>query len=295
MSENQIKPEESSEGTRVDLGEDLMDKTALSVNPLLASDAIDQDRKPQEIPEMIENAKILFNEGLYEDAKKILHQIVIQDPHNVVARKQLRVIQEQQLNQMLRDAKQPSQPDQPEEVDPEAVLRDLDKELNLGIYSGQQWDASVNQLSLFQNSEELDSLYENLEKELIHANVQDWIDLGIAFLEIELYPIAVKLFLGACRTIKVDASDYVERSVSATSLLALALYLEGKSFEAISKIQPILMDTDIKREFKTELFYLLGRVYETLGKPEFAQRLYLTVGEIEPDYRDTTERLKRFL
>ncbi len=116
----------------------------------------------------------------------------------------------------------------------------------------------------------MDAFTLKLEQGLIGASLQDWVDLGIAFLEMDFYQIAVRLFTGACR--KIDSEMQGEQSLSATSLLAFSLILLGRPYEAISALQPLLRDVDLKAEQKIELYYLMGRTYDLLKKDELALR-----------------------
>ncbi len=307
------EPTRNPEGTYVDLGEDLIGHTNISIP---SSSTIPPDRRAigdieinsgadgqlvedRDVPTLMENAKILFNEGLLDDAKKLLRKILILDPQNISAKKQLAEIQDRELSEMLREGEKGStsggRDPLESDLDSEEILKKLDFDLGLGVFTENQPEALVNQLSLFQNIEEMDAFYSTLERDLIDSSARDWIDLGIAFLEIDLYYIAIKLFTGACKSLKVDSEDFAEMAVSATSLLALTLYLGGRPYEAISKIQSMLIDIDIPREHKTELFYLLGRIYDSLKKPDLAKKLYLATKEIDPNYRDLQERLKRVL
>ena len=311
------------EGTHVDLGEDLLEKTAIL--PALSGQV--QPASPSSPPasetshtdsgvefvvsaegnpdDLLASAKILMGEGLIEDAKKILHQILIKDSHNIPARLLLKEVQEQELKNIIGD----SESRRPygrkpghglEEVDPEVLMRKLDEDLGLGLF-GEEPEARANQLSLFQDEKGMNAFCEQLERELADATVQDWIDLGIAFLEMDLFSVAIRLFAGANRRIDLFAensegnitANVTEQIVSSISLLALALILADRPFEAISNMQPLLRDIEIKPENKLELFYLMGRTYEALKKDELAFGYYRQVKEIDPDYRDIEQRLLR--
>ena len=59
--------------------------------------------------------------------------------------------------------------------------------------------------------------------------------------------------------------------------------MEGKPFEAISRIQPVLKDTEIPQEKKTELYYLMGRIHESMNQSETAYSFYHQVQELDPE------------
>jgi len=278
--------------TRVDLGEDLLEKTAVSATP-------DQIALKSEIPQasdLILNAKILIGENLIEDAKGVLRQVLIAEPGNIAALQLLDDLQKKEIKRMIQEEEswrprlgQPSP--EPEEIDSEKVLRELDRDLNLGIFSGGGTETRADKLSLFQDPELMASYAKEVERSLVGADVQDWIDMGIAFLEMDLYWVAIPILSGACRRLNVGAPGDYGLALSATSLLAFALILADRPFEAASKIQPLLRDTDIPRAQKVELFYLMGRVYEVIDKRDLALEFYSQVRDIEPHYRDIDLRL----
>ncbi|NBU22245.1 hypothetical protein EBS43_12670, partial [bacterium] len=119
-------------------------------------------------------------------------------------------------------------------------------------------------------------------------------DLGVGFLEMELSMIAIRLFSGAQKRLEGwEDSQSQELNLSATSLLALALLQEGKPYEAYSEIQPLLHDLDIPLDRKVELYYLVGRAFESLRKFQMAQEFYSQVIKIDPKYRDTSDRIQK--
>ena len=303
MTEKPDSLSQSSSETHVDLGEDLLEKTAF-IPGLTASKA--HVPSPLDIPagesgsidDLLHSAKILVDEGLIEDAKKILHRILIIDSSNKMALEAINRIQKEELKYLLREdatrqrtpQRKPQRKQEIQEVDPEKLMRKLDQDLGLGIFAQNFPVALASDLSLFQNPEEMAAFSLKLEKNLVGANIQDWVDLGIAFLEMDFYQIAARLFTGVCR--KIDSEMQRDQSISATSLLALSLILLGRPFEAISKLQPLLRDGEIKADQKIEIYYLMGRTYESLDKSEFALHFYHQVMEIDACYRDVKYRVR---
>jgi tetratricopeptide (TPR) repeat protein len=298
-------------GTRVDLGDDLLqEKTAMlprgmhgvpqsasEADSIRHSDSIQVEAPTESSSDLIESARILVNEGLMDDAKKALHRVLISDPGNVAASQLLASIQVLELKQILggeeirrpfgknKDAKHL-------EVDVDVVLQQLDEDLSLGIFEENPALLSAGQLSLFQNPELLDDFCIQLEKKLIGSSVQDWIDMGIGFLEMEFYTIAVRLLSGACRQLNSDSLEAIDLRLSATCLLAFSLILAGRPFEAAASIQPMLYDVEIRNENKVELLYLMGRSYELMKKINLALTYYDQVIAIEPNYRDVNRRIR---
>ncbi len=149
------------EGTRVDLGEDLLSEPtrALSISPT-----------PPATPEALaltspsdhwESAKILFNEGFIEESKKALHQILIHDPSHVEARRKLGEIHELELKQIFANESarpRPLRSGGPAAIEVRAweidrIIQDLDRDLKLGMDG----------LSLFQDEEALDRMADDLD------------------------------------------------------------------------------------------------------------------------------------
>jgi len=295
--------------TRVDLGDDLLQEktvvlpanplgdpaTGVQANLLLTEESAQGKQGTESVSDLLESAKILVNEGFVEDAKKTLRQILILEPAHVGARQFLAKIQKQELEQIIEDKevyrpalrKDPVQLVEPDDV--ETVLRQLDQDLQLGIISDHTGIQVSSQLSLFESPELLDEFCVQLEKTLVGSSAQDWIDLGIGFLEMEFYSIAIRLFTGACQAHARDK----DLKLSANTLLAFSLILAGRPFEATTKIQPMLYDSDLKEENKVELFYLMGRIYELMKKFELTLDFYHQVIAIDPYYRDVDLRAKR--
>ncbi len=302
MIDEQDSSFEAADATRVDLGDDLLEKTAVipGIRKHSEKNALAPAMKPAVNPaelqggvaDLFQSAKILVSEGLTEEAKRVLRQILIADAGNANARKLLDQIHEIELKQIFseeeihRPFRRKSDPVLVE-YDSEWVIRQLDEDLKLGMR------VPMDQLTLFQDPELMNSFISKLEKDLSTASIQDWIDLGIAFLEMELYSIAVRLFMGASRHLDQSISSGSEICLSINGLLALSLILADRPLEAVSRIQPLLRDAEIKLENKIELFYLMGRTYECMNKRDLAFQYYKQVLKTDPHYRDTEQRLRK--
>ena len=284
---------ETGEVTRVDLGDDLIEKTADLIGvPQQHSSEISNDgtisSDPFEsIDSRLHSARILIGEGMLEQAKKLLHHILVTDRGYVPARQALEEIHETELKQIFgedrrgdrRRAKQNALHELWE--DPSEVVEQLDNDLGL---------------ELFQDSESMGLFSRNLDSMLADSSPQDFVDLGIGFLEIGLCALASQLFRRAADTLKNETSqepDAVGDLTAAVALEAYALILAGKPFDAIASMQGLLNDSEIKADRKLELFYLMGRAYDSLKKPEIALQWYFRVKEIDPGYRDVQERIRK--
>ncbi len=273
----------------IDLGDDLLENTSRNV---LAANSFEN------IGELLENAKIFIGEGFLDDAKKVLHQVIILDPQNSMGRQLLDEVYESEMKFIFGEGADPRpvpagvrerQLREEKEVSEEGQLRKLvsklDEDLQLHL------DGSD---SLFANAEELEQFSRRLIRDLDSSMglAQDWVDLGIAFLEMNLYSIAVRLFTQACGNVDPHSEEGRKTYLSSAGLLALALMLDDKPFEAIGKLQPLLKDQDLTHYEKINIFYLMGRNYELVKNNEMAFRYYQQVLKIDAHYRDTEHRIR---
>ena len=275
---------------QIDMGDDLLaEKTVVfeNLDLLRTSSNVVVESDPKAL---LQNAKILMGEGLVEDAKKALRQALLRDPQSEIARRTLEEIQGEELKQIIageegrrvREATQAAKDlESSQWVDSDVLIRKLDEDLNLKI---------------FQMPAVEDGFYERLEGSLSGGTAQDWIDVGIAFLEMDHFSIAARLFVGANRRFRSELADpslpqaQAQAVLATTGLLVRALMLDGKPFEALSEIQSALQDGEIEHARKIELFYLLGRIHDSLGKATLAQFYYQQVMDIDSHYRDVDQR-----
>lgn len=308
--QNRPKTAPEGEGTRVDLGDDLLEFTASSKleapiprEPSEDSAIISEDEfaKPipaSEVEDQLQSARILLGEGLTDEAKKILRRILITDPHHVLARQTLNGIHELELKQIFgEERKIPSLRKRRSEpvlsdLDADRIMRSLDRDLGLGMFAETAGSNPTPGFPMAADPKALEEYSEALERQLRDATGQDRMDLGIAFLEMGVPELAERQFRVACRILVSDPDVNSSGILPATALLAHALILLGRAFDATITIQAVLRDTEIKHENKIEFFYLMGRAYETMRKPDIAARWYEQVKESDPRYRDVDSRLR---
>jgi hypothetical protein len=278
---------EEKDGTRVDLGDDLVEKTAMIPglakfeSPPIPSEKI----KPPDPDDQVESAKILIAEGMQDEAKKILHQILMTGVNHGPTRKLLEELHELELKQIFSG--QEIRPRGPlakrglklPEIDPDKVLRKLDDDLKLGVFG-------ASGLSLFSDSpEELAKLSKRLDREMISASTQDRIDLGIGFVEMGLFDIAARQF----RAVMLSGTD---ATLEGACLYAYCMICAERPYDAISGLQGVLNDGEIRHDEKLEVFYLMGRSYELLKNHPQALSWYGQAGAAQAGYRDIAERIQ---
>jgi tetratricopeptide (TPR) repeat protein len=293
---------EITKGTRVDLGDDLLETRTVSrdgrapsardprKDPSAAEREMpssDPPAAPESIDELLLNAKILMSEGLLEDAKKTLRRVLRLEPTSLSARDRLEEIQKIEIKRLLGQddgstggggfvrAKKKSEPLL---EDGESVAAALERDLGPSPGSEEHF---------FADEAERAAFHANLERLCADATAQDRIDLGIAFLEMELYDVAIRMFRAAA------ADEPSARR--ARALLATAYVANGNGFEAMIEIEALVADQAAPPEEKVDYGYLAGRAQEALGNFGAASRWYRAVLQIEPGYRDAEGRLRRSL
>jgi tetratricopeptide (TPR) repeat protein len=268
-----VSIKDRSTNSEIDLGDDLLSKTATIPGEECTEVEVPlQLNTPAEVEDNLQSAKILMNEGLIEEAKKIFRKIILVDSHNVIARQKLEEIHERELQQIFSDdymvrSRRKMGSDLPS-INTEELMRQLDQDLKLGV---------------FDESGVTEEYINNLEQELAGSPARDRMDLGIAFTEMGLYGVAIRQFKAACRDPAL--------TLASTGLLAYVQILDGKAFEAVLTIEAVLGDSELKPEEKIDFIYLMGRANECLCKPKTALQWYQKVQEIDPDYRDVEERV----
>jgi tetratricopeptide (TPR) repeat protein len=121
----------------------------------------------------------------------------------------------------------------------------------------------------------------------------DQVDLGIAFMEMGLSDQAITLLRAALELIERKAEPSSIERISTVALLARAYLLAGRSYDAIHLLHAVLRDAEIVPNDKIEFFYLMGMAYEKAGDRKAALPWYGKVRELNPQYRDVIERLRK--
>jgi hypothetical protein len=321
--------QDSESGTRIDLGDDLIEKTAMLVVPgerATLPRAPDSENAggagaapiepeseperprafaPEEIEDQLQSARILLDEGLVEDAKLLLRRIVLSDSRESRARSMLAEVHEIEVRQLFGDEKErrslrdkKTADRKLENVDAERVMRQLDHDLKLDLFAEEFADPIAPELSLFKDRSTLDAFCAKLERDFAGHAIDERVDLAVAFLEMGLCDVAarqVRALLTRIEGGELSAEPERERDakVSLTSLLATACLRAGRAFDAAIALQPVLQDSEVPPERKLDLIYLMGRASEGLAKYGDAVAWYEHALELDDRYRDARERAAR--
>jgi tetratricopeptide (TPR) repeat protein len=224
----------------------------------------------------LQSAKILFQEGLLEEAKKKLFQILIAAPNYQRAHDLLKQIQSHELKSLLGPTPNHQRPKKTKTEDPVLIIDQLNADLGLGL--------------------DLNGFDPDQENWVIQTELsaREHFDVGVAFFEMGCYRDAIRELRSAERQIRMEQTFLGELGVSVVALHSEALVQLGRAYEAKAFLEPVLSEPDLKREEKNVLFYVMGLVEESLGKLNEARGWFQKVFDLEPDFRDTRFRLKQF-
>jgi tetratricopeptide (TPR) repeat protein len=218
------------------------------------------------------SAKILFSEGLLEEAKRLLYRMLLHSPHYRKGRDLLEQIAKYEIEHLYDSS--PRNHGKTAMEDPDEVVRRL--ESDLGIEDSVEFPDCGNEI--WSHSVDLDA--------------RSSLDLGIAFFEMGCFRDAGRELKHTIRQVLQETSILGEVGLSATALLAESLILSSEAFDAKMVLEPVLSDSELLHEDKTCLYYLMGRAEESLGHPASAKGWYEKVLQAEPAFRDAEFRLR---
>jgi hypothetical protein len=254
------------EGTRVDLGEDLV-----SAAPSLATPKSTHQAPPLRslsVSEELESVRILLSEGLLEDARRTLFRILRLDPANSLARRFLEEIRDLEVKALLHSGGKTratlTQVPRSSRVESTAVLERLDADWRLGMQPDPRDRQSCEKW-----------LRKNIAAGAGTRELLDWAGALILMEQPEL------------------AAELLERQARASldpqlrALLAQAHLLAGKPQEVRMICEAGLRDPGIAPEIRNELNYLRARALELLAERSEASAIYGALGS----YRDSRFRL----
>ncbi len=223
----------------------------------------------------VESAKILVQEGLLDEAKRLLHRVLITHPSYSRASKLLKEIQKTELDQILNRSRGYGS-ERKKLEHPDRVLKKLEADLGISLEGA---------------ADGLDPKKENW----IHGVSLDFrerFDLAIAFYEMGCYRDADREAAEALRQYRVENSSLDETGVSIVALRAETLIRLEEAFEAKLFLMSILNEPEISHELKLPLYYLAARSEEMTGGYAEAKAWLQKVMDIDPLFRDANFRIR---
>lgn len=269
-------PKESPvfEGTRVDLGEDLIEATRVLARAEAAAETEADE---------FQKGEILLNERLLDDAKKVFRKILRQDPSHEGARRRLDEISKIELQDLLGgEASKKRLGSFGTQVDetPEQVLERLEKDLHISVAKAELKPIP----DLFKDQSSLAKYSEHVLNTVTALTPRDRIDVGIAHLEMGLFDVAQAIFETVVR--------YEDYKVTGMYLLGLSLIYGGKAIEASIRLEPLARDLTLLESQKADFLYLMALAFERLHDERKAREFFRRVYLLNPKYRDVVEKLK---
>lgn len=266
--DNKPPPPDSGSDLPPDLADDLLDTPTKTI---LRAPSAPEVVSANDSAERFQNAKILFNERMWDEAKRLLHENLVADPHHLPSRELLEKIRRGELQAIISDESPPAARTGPAEESRDQVQESLERELGL--------DADpLERLSL------MEDFFSNLDELSRELGPSDLLDLGASFLAAGLYGSAIRVLEKA---FTIPETPLQQRS--AALLLAQAqIHAEHPSL-AVAYLEGVLQDTELPRADKLDFFYWMARAQLALGeRPEAARWLQL-VRQLSPRHRDSEE------
>ncbi len=275
-----------SENTQVDLGEDLL-TTKDTTREMGEEELFELGSRMGSPDEMLASARILFNEGILEEAKKILFKLVRIEPRNILARKLLDEIHQQELRVLFSDVEERKprfRSSGPQEIeDTETVIAKLEKEIGIEPVNFADF--------IFTDPRQIEAYWHSLKAHLSDMELDDRLDLGVAFMEMGWLDIAERIFFEVARL--ATESELKSTELKSKSLQVFALSQLGRDFESIMVIETILNRSDFSDPEKIEFHYQLARIYERTQRPKNAVEVYRHILQVDRRYRDSLERFQK--
>jgi hypothetical protein len=227
----------------------------------------------------LESAKILIQENLLDEAKRILFRLIARiqktDSHAYRrAREMLARIESIEMKALLSISPQQKKP--PAFDDQTRVIQGLEKDLEIELnessdstLSKEWWSPAAGPLT-----------------------AQDLFDLAVGFHEMGCHADAIRELRKAEKKIRIEQSFLGELGVSIVALHAQSLVDLGRAFEAKINLEPVLLEPDVPHEQKILLYYMMGLAEQALENKTTAKAWFQKVRDSEPGFRDVDQRLK---
>lgn len=227
----------------------------------------------------LESARILIQENLFEEAKRVLFRLIAQaaDPHSSSVRRAqelLKKIEQIEINELVskpcrQGAKSPVE-------DSKQVISALERDLQLEE----------------DNFAALPADHEWWNVEAGPSTARELFDLAVAFYEMGCFADALRELRRAEKKVRIENTFLGELGVSIVALSAQSLISLGQAFDAKIYLEPVLLESDIPHEQKTILYYVMGLADEALGEKASARGWFNKVIESDPDFKDARQKVR---
>lgn len=248
----------------------------------------------EDLQEQFDEVEFYVQQGLTEEAVKILKGILEKYPDNATARQRLQELTEVSSPQVAEEAR-PSEAvmegepvQETARVEEEGVF-DLAKELESELVEEGvqiQEELSVEETPRQISAEEVLQEFKSKVATVVSPEDADThYDLGIAYKEMGLIDEAISEF-------NVSASS-PQKSVVSYNMLGIC-YLDKKNFQEAEKYFKLALNSpNIDSDFSKGVLYDLARVYEESGDVRQAIDTYNKILAIDSSFRDVNERLAK--
>lgn len=227
------------------------------------------------LTEDVQTARILFQEGLLEEAKKTLYQILLRSPGYTRAQEllqQIRAVEEKDL--LLERPISRNKPPPPPKINSDELIAKLTRDLDLPL-----------------DEMEIDGTKPYWSEPQVSISSQESYDLGVAYFLMGFYYDSIRELDRTIRSVRTEQTVLGDLGLSAVVLKAESMLLMGDGFGAKLFLEPVLVEPEIPHENKAPLFYVMGRIEEMLGERTSARGWYSKTIILEPHYRDVDMRI----
>ena len=207
----------------------------------------------------LQDARLLIEESLFLDAKKIYLEILAEDP------------QQEEAKQGLLELQNKLTPSVKTHDSPEEVLSALERDLDIRS-KGVSVSTSI-----------------KVTPEPQDLSDEDTLDLAIAYKEMSLYSEAISLLKPVLKKSKGP------HRLNALSILSLCLIENQQFFEAISLLENSLRGPSqgTLDHVWLSLLYILSQAYEKSGNASKALYVLRKIEHHQKNYRDIQDRIQR--
>jgi tetratricopeptide (TPR) repeat protein len=280
-------PSESAETSFRDVMQDMTTGTEKSV--------VEEQIEPpplesEDLQEQFDEVEFYVQQGLTDEAVKILKNILEKYPDNETAKNRLKELQAPE--EVKADVVEEAVPVQEESVAPTAAMveegefdlaKELESELVEEGVSLQEESVPEEMPRQISAEEVLREFKSKVATVVSDEDADTHYDLGIAYKEMGLIDEAISEFNVS------SASPH--KAVESYNMIGLCYRDKGNFTEAEKYFKLALQNPDITKDFSKGVLYDLARVYEENGEVKKAIEIFEKIVSIDSNFRDVSERL----